>query len=68
MAALGPLMEKLGTTTKGVNYDVTSAVDYLRAKGLAAREGSPIADRAQASATLTSPDGTRLYLFEKGAQ
>jgi hypothetical protein len=43
-------------------------VEYLHAKGLSAREGSPIADRAQASATLTSPDGTHLYLFEKGAQ
>jgi hypothetical protein len=43
-------------------------IDYLRAKGLAAREGSPLADRAQPSATLKGPDGTHLYLFEKGAQ
>lgn len=29
MAALGPLLERLGATTKGVTYDVTSAVAYL---------------------------------------
>jgi hypothetical protein len=43
-------------------------LDYLHAKGLAGRAGTPIADRAQPSATLRSPDGTHLYLFEKGAQ
>lgn len=42
--------------------------DYLRAKGLAPRVGNPIADRSQPSATLTAPEGTQLYLFEKGAQ
>jgi hypothetical protein len=42
--------------------------EYLQAKGLSPRAGSPIADRAQRSATLTAPDGTPLYLFEKGAQ
>ena len=43
-------------------------LDYLRAKGLGARAGTPIADRVQASATLTSPQGTHFYLFERGAQ
>lgn len=43
-------------------------LEYLRAKGLAARSGTPTADRAQASATLTSPEGTHFYLFERGAQ
>jgi hypothetical protein len=43
-------------------------LEYLRAKGLAARAGTPLADREQASATLTAPGGTPLYLFEKGAQ
>jgi hypothetical protein len=43
-------------------------LDYLRAKGLATRAGTPLADRAQPSATLVAPDGTHLYLFEKGAQ
>lgn len=41
---------------------------YLGAKGIAARPGSPIADRAQASATLTAPEGTVIYLFESGSQ
>jgi nitrate reductase alpha subunit len=39
MAALGPLMEKLGTTTKGVTYDVRAAVDYLRGKNGPVRGG-----------------------------
>jgi nitrate reductase / nitrite oxidoreductase, alpha subunit len=39
MVALGPLMEKLGTTTKGVTYDVTASVDYLRRKNGAIRGG-----------------------------
>ena len=37
--ALGPLLEKLGTTTKGVTYDVTASVDYLRHKNGAVRGG-----------------------------
>jgi catechol 2,3-dioxygenase-like lactoylglutathione lyase family enzyme len=48
--------------------DLRARLEYLRAKGVSAREGSPVADGAQASATLTSPDGTHLYLFEKGPQ
>jgi hypothetical protein len=43
-------------------------LEYLRAKGLAPRSGTPIADRAQPSATLAGPEGTHLYLFEKGPQ
>jgi nitrate reductase alpha subunit len=39
MAALGPLMEKLGATTKGVTYDETASVDYLRAKNGAVHGG-----------------------------
>jgi hypothetical protein len=41
---------------------------YLGAKGITARAGSPIADKAQASAMLTAPEGTPIYLFESGAQ
>lgn len=41
---------------------------YLGAKGISARPGSPIADRGQASAMLTAPEGTVIYLFESGAQ
>ncbi len=39
MAALGPLMEKLGATTKGITYDVKASVDYLRGKNGAVRGG-----------------------------
>lgn len=39
MASLGPLMEKLGTTTKGITYDVKASVDYLRAKNGPVRGG-----------------------------
>lgn len=41
---------------------------YLGAKGITARSGNPIADKAQASATLMAPEGTPIYLFESGAQ
>jgi len=43
-------------------------LEYLRAKGVAFRAGTPVADRAQPSATLIGPEGTHLYLFEQGAQ
>jgi nitrate reductase alpha subunit len=39
MGALGPLMDSLGTTTKGITYDVSASVDYLRAKNGAVRGG-----------------------------
>jgi nitrate reductase alpha subunit len=39
MQALGPLMEKLGATTKGITYDVGASVGYLRAKNGAVRGG-----------------------------
>ena len=48
--------------------DLQARLEYLRAKGFAARTGTPIADRVQPSATLTSPEGTHFYLFEKAAQ
>jgi hypothetical protein len=48
--------------------DLDARCDYLRAKGLGPRAGSPTADRGQPSATLTAPEGTQLYLLEKGAQ
>lgn len=43
-------------------------LEYLRAKGLVTRASTPLSDHAQPSATLAAPDGTQLYLFEKGAQ
>jgi nitrate reductase alpha subunit len=39
MQALGPLLDKLGTTTKGITYDVTASIDYLRGKNGAVRGG-----------------------------
>ena len=39
MQALGPLLDTLGATTKGVTYDVTASIDYLRAKNGAVRGG-----------------------------
>jgi nitrate reductase / nitrite oxidoreductase, alpha subunit len=39
MQALGPLLEKLGTTTKGITYDVTDAIDYLKHKNGTVRGG-----------------------------
>jgi catechol 2,3-dioxygenase-like lactoylglutathione lyase family enzyme len=48
--------------------DLEARCEYLRAKGLRPRTGSPIADGAQPSAVLAGPEGTQLYLLEKGAQ
>jgi len=39
MASLGPLLDTLGTTTKGVTYDVTREIDYLGHKNGVARGG-----------------------------
>lgn len=48
--------------------DLLARIEYLRAKGLRVQSGNPIADRHQNAATLASPEGTLLYLFESGAQ
>lgn len=48
--------------------DLEARCEYLRAKGLAPRSGTAIAEHAQPSATLSAPEGTQLYLLEKGAQ
>jgi nitrate reductase alpha subunit len=40
MTALGPLMDTLGATTKGVTYELGAQVDYLRAKNGPVRGGS----------------------------
>jgi nitrate reductase alpha subunit len=39
MAALGPLADSLGATTKGVTYDLSKPVEYLRSKNGAVRGG-----------------------------
>ncbi len=38
--AVGPLLDKLGTTTKGVTYDVTEPIHYLGQKNGAVRGGA----------------------------
>jgi nitrate reductase alpha subunit len=38
--AVGPLLDRLGATTKGITYDVAAAIDYLRAKNGAVRGGT----------------------------
>lgn len=38
--SVGPLLDTLGATTKGVTYDVSSAIDYLRRKNGAVRGGA----------------------------
>lgn len=43
-------------------------LEYLRAKGFVTRAGTPLADRAQLTATIAAPEGAQLYLFETGAQ
>jgi nitrate reductase alpha subunit len=40
MGALGPLANSLGATTKGITYDLTQAVEYLRHKNGAVRGGA----------------------------
>jgi nitrate reductase alpha subunit len=39
LGAVGPLLDRLGATTKGVTFDVTAAVGYLAAKNGVVREG-----------------------------
>jgi hypothetical protein len=49
-------------------HGLTARLEYLRAKGFVTRAGTPLADRGQPSATIVAPEGTQLYLFEKGEQ
>ena len=59
MAALGPLLEKLGTTTKGVTVDRPREVDYLRPQRRGPRRRGrrpPVArDRRRLPARRSSP-------------
>jgi hypothetical protein len=43
---------------------VAARFDYLKAKGVALKAGSPLAERTQPSATVLAPEGTALYLLE----
>jgi nitrate reductase / nitrite oxidoreductase, alpha subunit len=63
MGALGPLMEELGTSTKGVPYEVKREVDYLRHKNGAIRggmaDGRPSLKRAtHVAETIMALSGT----------
>jgi nitrate reductase alpha subunit len=40
MESIGPLLDTLGTTTKGITYDVTEPIDYLKHKNGTARGGA----------------------------
>jgi len=45
MATLGPLLDTLGTTTKGITFDVAKEIDYLaRKNGVARDTGNPAMD------------------------
>jgi nitrate reductase alpha subunit len=63
MAALGPLLDTLGATTKGVTFDVGREVDYLRRKNGVVRggpaDGRPsIARDVQACEAILALSGT----------
>ncbi|UFU01857.1 nitrate reductase subunit alpha [Ruania suaedae] len=72
MQALGPLLERLGTTTKGVTYDVTKAVDYLGHKNGTVRGGaadgrpSLVRDVHACEAILALSGTTNGYLATQG--
>jgi nitrate reductase alpha subunit len=40
LESVGPLLDTLGTTTKGVTYDVTGSIDYLKRKNGTVRGGA----------------------------
>jgi nitrate reductase alpha subunit len=72
MSALGPLADKLGATTKGVTFDVTAEVAYLRDKNGAVRGGvaggrpSLAADRHACEAILALSGTTNGHLATQG--
>ena len=62
--AVGPLLDKLGTTTKGVTVDVTSAIEYLKGKngvhgGAGVNAGRPkLANGINVAETIMALAGT----------
>ncbi|HET6651868.1 MAG TPA: nitrate reductase subunit alpha [Nocardioides sp.] len=72
MRALGPLLDKLGTTTKGITYDVTASIDYLRSKNGPVRGGpadgrpSLVRDIHAAEAILALSGTTNGHLATQG--
>jgi catechol 2,3-dioxygenase-like lactoylglutathione lyase family enzyme len=55
-----PLKPGLTFRTSGLE----ARLEFLRAKGLAVRAGSVLADAGQRGATLVAPEGTGIYLIE----
>jgi hypothetical protein len=53
---------KPGLTFRAPHLDARLA--YLKAKGIASRQGNPLAGGEQFGATLIAPEGTPLYLFD----
>jgi hypothetical protein len=53
-----------GLTFRAAN--LLARLDYLEAKGLGPRRGSPLAADERGSATLVAPEGTALYLLDAG--
>jgi len=72
MAALGPLLDSLGATTKGVTFDVTSAVEYLRGTngtigdGVAESRPSLVRDVHACEAILALSGTTNGHLATQG--
>jgi nitrate reductase alpha subunit len=59
MASLGPLLDTLGATTKGVTFQVGKELDYLREKNGVARNGRPsIARDVHACEAILALSGT----------
>ena len=62
MAALGPLLDTLGATTKGVTFQVDKEIDYLRHKNGAVRGGvgrRPAVDRPRRPGLRGDPRAVR---------
>jgi hypothetical protein len=53
---------KPGLTFRAPHLD--ARLEYLRAKGIASRSSNPLATPEQRAATLVTPEGTALYLFD----
>ncbi|MGZ4568740.1 MAG: nitrate reductase subunit alpha [Blastococcus sp.] len=72
MASVGPLLDTLGATTKGVTFDVSRAVEYLRSKngvirgGVADGHASLTRDRDMCEAILALSGTTNGQLATQG--
>ncbi|SPL98776.1 Respiratory nitrate reductase alpha chain [[Actinomadura] parvosata subsp. kistnae] len=68
MAALGPLLERLGATTKGLTFDVSGEIDRLRRMNGTASNGRPslARDRDLCEAILALSGTTNGHLAAQG--